>query len=54
MVFGLVKELVSEAQRERRAMRGMGKRELVLELASESLQYKEGRGEKDRRRQNSL
>ena len=36
------------AQRERRAMRGMGRRELALVLASESLQYKEGRGGKDR------
>ena len=33
------------AQRERRGMRGMGKREPALVLALESLQYKEGREE---------
>ena len=33
------------AQRERRAMRGMGKRELALVLPSESLQFKEGQEE---------
>ena len=31
------------AQRERRALQGMGKIERTLVLASESLQYKEGR-----------
>ena len=38
-VFGPVKEMLSV---ERRAMRGMGKREPALVSASESLQYKEG------------